>query len=63
MTPDQERWAEALAVLRMHGDEARDFVIERLTELAIAGDRAGVARWREIEARVDQMREAEERPQ
>jgi hypothetical protein len=39
----------------MHGDKARDFVIDRLTDLALAGDGAGVARWREIEAGLNQL--------
>jgi hypothetical protein len=55
MTSDQERWAEALAVLELHGDKARDFVIDRFTDLAVAGDGPGVARWRQIEARLVQL--------
>jgi hypothetical protein len=55
MTPDQERWAEALAVERMHGDDSPRFIAERIGELAIAGDWNGVERWREIAARYDQL--------
>lgn len=62
MTPEQERWAEALAVLRMHGTEAEAFVAKRIETLAGARDTAGVARWQAIAARMRQVREAEQRP-
>lgn len=55
MTPEQERWAEALAVLRLRGADARLHVAERIGALARAGDVAGVARWRSIAARLDQL--------
>ncbi|WP_082006525.1 DUF6961 family protein [Sphingomonas sp. ERG5] len=54
MTPDRERWAEALAVERQHGDRAPAFIAERAAALALAGDIAGIARW--IAARIDQLR-------
>jgi len=56
-TPDEERWAEALAIERIHGDSAHDWVIDRITELALDGDRDGVARYLEIIDRLDQLRE------
>ncbi|HEV7290446.1 hypothetical protein [Sphingomonas sp.] len=46
MTPDQERWAEALAVERLHG------------ALALAGDSAGVARFRQIAAKLESIQRA-----
>ena len=52
MTPDQERWAEALAIERLHGDKASVWVAERIGALALAGDTAGVARFKEIAARL-----------
>lgn len=55
MNADQERWAEALAVERRHGDLAHRHVAERVRELALAGDEQGVKRWREIAARLDQL--------
>lgn len=55
MTPDQERWAEALAIQRIHGDRAHVWVAERLGALALQGDVAGVTRFREIAARLDQL--------
>ncbi|WP_152616661.1 DUF6961 family protein [Sphingomonas sp. ERG5] len=59
MTPDRERWAEALAVERQHGDRAPAFIAERIAALALAGDIAGVARWKDIAARIDQLRGAD----
>lgn len=56
LTPEQERWAEALAVQRQHGERAGPFIAERIGALALAGDADGVARWREIAARLDQLR-------
>jgi hypothetical protein len=54
MTPDQERWAEALAVIQMHGDQAEAFVAERL--VALVSDPAGIARWQEIKRRLTDLR-------
>ena len=56
MTPDQERWAEALAVERQHGNNAPGFIAERVGALALAGDIRGVERWREIATKLDQLR-------
>jgi len=58
VTPEQERWAEASAILRIHQDRARVFVAERIGALAIAGDTAGVERWKEIAAKLQQLIEA-----
>ncbi|RZF59066.1 hypothetical protein EWE75_23805 [Sphingomonas populi] len=55
MTRDEERWAEALAIERIHGDRAPVWVAERIGELALAGDEAGVRRFKEIAARLGQM--------
>lgn len=30
LTPEQERWAEALAILKQHGDDAPIFIAERI---------------------------------
>jgi len=56
MTPDEERWAEALAIERIHGDTAQEWVIDRITELAADSDRDGVARFLEIIDRLDLLR-------
>ncbi|WIW90364.1 hypothetical protein K3M67_20250 (plasmid) [Sphingobium sp. V4] len=45
MTPEQERWAEALAIERRFGEQATEHIAERVTALAAAGDDAGIARW------------------
>jgi hypothetical protein len=59
MTPDMERWAEALAVVKMHGARAMEEVEERLA--ALAHDPDGQARWRTIGGRVKQVLEAARR--
>ena len=56
MTPDQERWAEALAIERLHGDRAPVWIAERIGALALAGDAAGVERFREIAKRMEELR-------
>ena len=55
MTPDQERWAEAVAIERQHGAMAPMWIAERIGALALAGDFAGVARFREIAAKYEQL--------
>lgn len=59
MTPDQERWAEALQIEKWKGADAPRYVAERIGALALAGDEAGVKRFREIAARLDQLRRAD----
>lgn len=56
MSPEQERWAEALAIERQHGDAAPVIIEKRIRALALAGDEGGVARWRDIAHRYDQIR-------
>lgn len=55
MTPEEERWAEALAVIRIHGDGAERYICERIGALALAGDQAGIERWRAIARRIDAL--------
>lgn len=55
MTPDEERWAEALAIERQHGAMAPMWIAERIGALALAGNFAGVARFREIAAKYEQL--------
>ena len=55
VTPEHERWAEALAIQQRYGEHAAMHIAERVGVLAIAGDEAGVARWREIAIRFDQL--------
>lgn len=58
MNPDQERYAEALAIERLHGPGAPRWIAERIGALALAGDVAGVARFQEIAIRLDGLRHA-----
>lgn len=48
MTPEHELWASALLVEREQGDNAPIWIAERIGALALAGDVAGVARWKSI---------------
>jgi len=59
MKPAEERLAEAMAVERIHGDKAVEFIASRVRDLAVAGDEAGVQRWREIAAAYDFLNPAE----
>jgi hypothetical protein len=53
---NQERLAKALAIEKMYGDAAPTFVAERIGALELTGDAAGVQRWQEIAAKLDQLR-------
>lgn len=55
MSPEEERWAEALAIQRLHGDVAPVWVAERIGALALAGDQAGFERFRAIARRLDKL--------
>ena len=57
MTPDEERWAEALAIIKWKGDAAEAYVIERLVALHSAADRQGMQRFGLIADRIRQLRE------
>ena len=56
MTPDIERWTEALAVVRQYRGRALAIADDRIVDLA--GDIAGQARWRAIRSRIEQIMEA-----
>lgn len=49
------RWAEALAIQRIHGEDGPRWIAERIGALALAGDEAGVARFREIARRYGEL--------
>lgn len=55
MTPEQERWAEALAIERIHGADASAWIDDRIAALAEQGEAAGVRRFQEIRARLEQV--------
>jgi hypothetical protein len=57
LSPERERFAEALAVEQIHGDQAPAFIVERIRLLALVHDEAGVRRWREIADRYDQLQQ------
>ena len=42
MTEDQERWAEAIAIERLHGERAKAWVAERIVETKKAGNKVVV---------------------
>ena len=50
-----ELWACAYQVVDQHGDQAPRFVSERIGCLALAGDCDGVAMWKAIAVRIDQL--------
>lgn len=58
MTPEQERWAEASAVLRLHGAGVHVFVAARIGALAEEGDMAGIEPWKQIASRIQQLIDA-----
>lgn len=55
MTEDQVMLGAAMMLLKRHGDTAPVKVAERIGELAVEGDAAGVAVWKEIAARMDEI--------
>lgn len=55
LTPDQERWAEAMMVRRLYADRAELHVAERIGALALLGDMGGVERWRDIAVHLDRL--------
>jgi len=55
MPDDRELWACALQVERQHGKDAPRFVAERIGALATAGDEEGMATWKAIARRLDQL--------
>jgi hypothetical protein len=56
MTQDQERWAEALVLERLHGERARAWTAERIEALRAKGDSLGVERFTILAARLEQLR-------
>ena len=54
---NRELWASALQVQKQHAEGANLFVAERIGALALAGDEAGIAIWKEIARRLDMLRD------
>lgn len=55
VTPDQERWAEALAIERIYREGARFHIAERIGALALSGDAAGIGRWKAVARRLEEL--------
>jgi len=52
VSPNQLRYAEALALEKLHGARAPAYVAKRVAMPALAGDQDGVTRFREIAIRL-----------
>jgi len=52
--------AEALTVERLYGIDAPRHVAERIGALALEQDLAGIARWKAIAVRLDQLMKAQQ---
>lgn len=57
MTAEEERWSEAILALRIHGAAAPVWIAERIGALAFAGDAEGIARFKDMAARVEALRD------
>ncbi|WP_420006877.1 DUF6961 family protein [Tsuneonella aeria] len=57
MTRDQKLWAIALWLERTHGDESPAHIAQEVARLAKAGDLPGVAMWRQVAERYNQLRQ------
>ncbi|WP_426265218.1 DUF6961 family protein [Sphingomonas sp. PWP1-2] len=57
MTPQHERWAEALLIEKTHGADAPRWIADRIGALAHQGDEDGIARLQTIAALLDQLRQ------
>jgi len=55
LTRDQEIWGIALWVEKNHGEGGSKFISEQIDRLATAGDDEGIALWREVARRYEQL--------
>ena len=55
MNRDQQLWGVALWVEREHGDDGPAYIADQVTCLALIGDVSGVAMWRKVAERYDQL--------
>ena len=55
MTREQELWGVALWVEKQHGADGPRFIAEQVGRLALANEPEGVALWRGIASRFDQL--------
>lgn len=56
LTREQELWGVALWLEKTHGAEAPDHIAREVTRLAAEGDEEGIAMWRAVAERYDQLR-------
>lgn len=52
---NQELWAVALWVEKNHGEEGPAYIAQQIQRLFDEGDEAGIATWRTIAERFDQL--------
>jgi hypothetical protein len=57
LTREQELWGVALWLEKTHGDEAPDHIAREVARLAASGDTRGIAMWRAVAERYDQLRD------
>ncbi len=57
LTRDQELWGVALWVEKNHGESGPTYIASQIERLALEGDEAGVAMWRTVAERFDQLRQ------
>lgn len=55
MTHDQLLWGAVSMLMKQHGEHAPLKVAERIGVLAVKGNMAGVALWKDIARRMDMM--------
>ncbi len=60
MTNEQELWGVALWVEKHHGPNGQAFIAAQLERLA--GDPQGLAMWRRVAARLDEMQTQNQEP-
>lgn len=56
LTPEQERWAEAIAIERMRGEDAGPWVEDRIDALLRKGEFEGAERFMQIAERLATLR-------
>ncbi|WP_420006879.1 DUF6961 family protein [Tsuneonella aeria] len=56
---DKELWAVAVWVEKTHGTDGPRYIAEQVGRLALEGDEGGVAMWRNVAARFDQLSRSE----
>jgi hypothetical protein len=60
LTRDQEMWGVALWVEKNQGESGPIYIASQIERLAIEGDEAGVAMWRTVAKRFEQLRQVPE---